>query len=251
MKFVKLPNLPTGKVKTVLISSEAGRETIEELKKLEINVLMANPCHDVARAIASHPDMLFHHAGNKNMFYYESNDTEIYEKLRQLGFNLIPIKSRLSDKYPNDIALNAARFGKYLICNMKYTAKEIIEYYKQQGVHIIDVKQGYSKCSVCTVSENAIITSDRSIAKAASACGIDTLLITSGNIKISGYSYGFIGGCCGKISEKTMAFCGNIKMHPDYMLIRDFLKKYDVEIIILGEKSSLFDIGSIIPLMEY
>ena len=65
--------------------------------------------------------------------------------------------SNLSTNYPNDIALNAVMIGKNIICNKKYTDKYIIEYATNNNLNIIDVKQGYSKCSVVPISHNAII----------------------------------------------------------------------------------------------
>ena len=46
------------------------------------------------------------------------------------------------------------------------------------GYEIINVKQGYAKCSICVVSDNAIITADKGIAKAAIQNRIDVLEIT-------------------------------------------------------------------------
>jgi hypothetical protein len=256
LKFVNSPNLPKSKVKAVLISADAGQAVLDDLKRFGIEPITVNPCPDIQPQVSAHPDMLFHHVGNNKIVYYNSDSNrDVYERLKELGFELIPISKKLAKEYPEDIALNAARIGNYIFCKMGNTATELLDYYNldyynNENIKIIDIKQGYAKCSVCVVSENAIITADKSIAKAAMNVGIDVLLIKEGFIKLNGYNYGFIGGCCGKLSENILAFCGNIKKHPEYNRIQDFLKEHNVSIIILDEKSELHDIGSIIPLIE-
>lgn len=250
MKFVNSPNLPKSKVKAVLISADAGQAALNDLKRLGVEPITVNPCPDLQPQVAAHPDMLFHHIGNNRIIYYKSTDRGVYERIKQLGFELISINNSLEKEYPNDIAINAARIGNYLFCKRKNTAKEILDYYINENINIIDIKQGYAKCSVCVVSEKAIITADRSIAASAKNVGMDVLLIKEGFIKLKGYNYGFIGGCCGKLSENTLAFCGNIELHPDYNRIKNFLEEHNVSIIIIDKESELHDIGSIIPLIE-
>lgn len=250
MKFVNSPNLPTGKVKAVLISIDAGQAAMDDLKRMGIEPIVVNPCPNLQPQVSAHPDMLFHHIGNNKIVYYKSADCSVYEHLKQVGFELIPINKRLEKDYPKDIAINAASIGNYLFCKRNNTAQEILDYYINKNKIIVDIKQGYAKCSVCIINENAIITADKSIAMAAMNVGIDVLVIREGFIKLTGYNYGFIGGCSGKLSENSLAFCGNIKNHPEYNRIRNFLQKYNVSIIILDEKSDLRDVGSIIPIIE-
>jgi hypothetical protein len=58
-------------------------------------------------------------------------------------------------------------------------------------------------------------------------------------------SYGFIGGCCGKIGEQ-LVFYGDISKHPDFERIYKFIK--DRNIKIKWFDFPLEDIGSIIKL---
>lgn len=249
MNYITIPNLPDRKVKKVIISSCVSEDVIKDLTNKGISAIMVPPCGDVAPPVSSHTDMLFHHLGGNNILCYKNASNLVLEQLKLFGFNVASSSSELNPNYPYDIALNAARIGNYIFCNVKYTDKLILEFCKRQGLHIVPVKQGYAKCSVCVVNENSIITADNSIFHAAKSCGMNVLKIRSGFINLPGYDYGFIGGCCGKIAPDTMAFCGDVTMHPDYNEISDFLRNYGVKIIILG-KGSLLDIGSIIPLIE-
>lgn len=249
MSYIESPNLPSKEVKAVLISSEAGAEVFRILEKRGVEAISVPRCPDIAPEVSSHPDMIFHHLGDNKMIYYKGAAEPVCRRLEELGFELSESSAKLEAKYPKDIALNAARVGNYLFCNEKYTEKTVLEFCGNNKIHIINVKQGYAKCSVCVVDSNSIITADKSIASAATEYGLQALLISPGSISLPGYNYGFIGGCCGKIARNKIMFCGDITSHPDYKKIKDFLSKRNVEIEILGS-GPLFDIGSIIPLIE-
>ena len=74
------------------------------------------------------------------------------------------------------------------------------------------------------------------------------LLISSGDIKLEGYDYGFIGGASGKISDNTVVFFGNAEMHPRYSSIRELCYKNKIEIKILCKTMPLTDVGGIVKL---
>ena len=191
-----------------------------------------------------HPDMLcFNLDGNKWIFY-----DEIYKinknAIDKLNLDITIAENPKSCEYPYDVGLNAATAGNNIICNIKYTNKKILEYAEQTGKNIIDVKQGYAKCSVCIVGENAVITSDASVYKKAVQNNIGVLLTEKGHINLDGYAYGFIGGCSGLISKNKLAFTGNIKLHPDYCGIKNFCEGRGVEVISLSH-NKLYDYGSL------
>lgn len=249
MHIVDIPNLPTAKVKVVLISECAGQDVLQNLADDGIEPLVVPSCKFIAPPVSAHPDMLFHHLGGSNMVCCYGTDKAVCKRLKDLGFQLIMSDSKLNPNYPYDIALNSARIGNFLFCNKKYTDKVIIDYCIKNGIKIVPVKQGYAKCSVLVVDSNSAITYDKSIAEAAKKHGIDVLLIRPGFIKLPGYNTGFIGGCGGKLSKNELYFCGSITEHPDYNEIKLFLKARGIEIKILG-KGPLLDIGSIIPLLQ-
>ncbi len=147
--------------------------------------------------------------------------------------------------YPYNIGFNCVNVGNKLICNKKYSCKTVLDYAEKNGIEILDVKQGYAKCSTCVVADNAIITEDESIAWRAEENGIDVLKIEKGYVKLDGYDYGFIGGCSGLIENNLLAFNGNINLHPEYEKIHEFCKRHGVQIIGLCGREPM-DIGSII-----
>lgn len=249
MQFVKIPNLPQKRVKAVLISETVGADNLKTIEKLGIEPIVVHSCYDIAPAVSSHPDMLFHHLGGNKIVYYKNADKTVIKRLTELCFEMIASKAHLKQNYPYDIALNSARVDNYLFCLEGYTDKEILNYCAKSSVHIINVKQGYTKCSTCVVDEASIITSDIGIAKRADECGVAALLINHGFIKLKGYDEGFIGGCCGKIDKNKILFIGNLKNHKNCVEIKEFLKERKIEIEVISD-SNLCDVGSIIPLLE-
>jgi len=185
-----------------------------------------------------HPDMLCCKLTKNKWVFYE----EIYRInkniIDKLNLDIITVENPISCEYPEEIGLNAAVFGGYIICNAKHTNEEILK----NANKIIDVKQGYAKCSVCVAGERALITSDISIYNAAIKNNIDVLLIKQGNIDLNGYNYGFIGGCSGLIDKNKLAFTGNIALHPDYKAIKKFCESRGTEVVSLSNEK-LYDYG--------
>ena len=114
---------------------------------------------------------------------------------------------------------------------------------------MIPCKQGYTKCSICVVDENAIITDDSKITQIAAANGIEALLVDKGLATLDGFKYGFIGGSSFKIDKNKVAFTGMIRNTYERNKIESFLSKRGIEAVYLTE-DELFDIGSAIPLTE-
>lgn len=245
--FIKNPNLPKNSVNTI-ITGKIQQNLVSEFSNLNVNTIMLNNSQKLQDPVKNHVDLLCHHLENKKLLITNDNINKI-KYLNDIGFDVNVINNSLECDYPKDVYLNAARIDNNLICNKKFIAQEILEYCENNNINIIDVKQGYSKCSICIVDNNAIITEDESIYKQCKLNDIDCLLIKKGFVKLQGYEYGFIGGCCAKISKTELAFFGDIKLHPDYNNIKTFLLNYGVYDISLSN-SYLIDIGGAIPILE-
>lgn len=194
--------------------------------------------------VSAHPDMFITKIDDC-LFV----DSGIHDLFTNADAQIIGCSREVCDgnfrKYPYDIEFNCVQVGDKLICNKRYTNKTILEYAEANGIAIIDVKQGYAKCSTCVVTNNAVITEDDSIAKKASEYGIEVLKVSKGNVELLGYDYGFIGGACGLIEEKLLAFNGNVFKHPEFDRIFEFCYNRSVGIVGLSD-DKLNDIGSII-----
>ena len=155
--------------------------------------------------------------------------------------------SQLEPFIKQAIALSIFANSTDIICNYDITSAKIKELANERTV--INVNQGYTKCSVCAVSDKAFITDDKSIYKALKNAEYDVLEVEKGSVALDGYDYGFIGGACCKISKDVLAFFGNAKAHKCYEDIKAFCKNYNVDLLSLDNKR-LCDIGSFIPIFE-
>lgn len=249
-RFIKTPFLPEGKVKTVIVDKRVSKCVQNKIRANGINIIETPYCSNLYEAVSAHPDMLMHHIGGDEIIVAPNIYHDVRKELEKLNFKVIEGDIVLKSTYPDNVAYNVGRIGEIVIHNFKYTDKKIIKRLEEKELKLINVKQGYSKCSICLVNEKAVITSDRGIAKELEKHDIDVLLIRSGYIDLPGLDYGFIGGASGLIDSKKILFCGDIRKHPDYKSIKKFLKKYLVSFEAVEDKK-LIDIGSIIPITEY
>lgn len=245
--FVENPNLPKSMVSEVIVSKKY-KFIIDELRKLGLSVVEADELAGVSGAEKYHADISVIHLGDKNMLVAKNNSI-LAEKLNQLGYNVVLSENNISGKYPSCIALNAVLLSKNLICRSSLIDNKLRKYCDKRSIKLVDVKQGYARCSTAVVAENAVITSDVGIYQACIKNNIDALKIESGYIEIDDYDYGFIGGTCGKLSDDILAFSGNIKEHKNYYNMKAFALNYGVNLLSLSD-SRLFDIGGIIPIKQ-
>ncbi len=246
INLIKTPCLPTSKVKHCLIGEKYTNETAE-LKEFGIQCLALKSNFLLNNEINNHADILAFNFGNGQVLLNNGSIGE--EELKKIGIVPIFYNSQISSPYPNDIPLNVAFVGKNIICNSTYTAKEIIDFSNKNNIKIIKTKQGYSKCNLCVVSDNAVITEDKGLTRLLKKCQFDVLLISSGDIHLSETHYGFLGGASCKISHNKMYFSGDLSKHKDFENIVKFLKSYDVEPI-YNKHRELTDFGGIIQLTE-
>lgn len=150
--------------------------------------------------------------------------------------------------YPENILLNFLYLNNILYGKISAIDNNLLSYCNSNNIKTVNINQGYARCSALIVNNNAVITSDISIANALKANGVEVLLISAGHIVLDGYDYGFIGGASGKINEDTIVFFGNIKNHPDFYKIDNFCKKHGVNIKILCNNMPLTDIGGMVQI---
>ena len=220
-------------------SARVSRIIIEEFRLRGLEYIPLPPFSALDNPVADHADMLiFPHDGTLTV--YESYYRENSELFARANTDITTVPDPVDAKYPYDIALNALSLGDKLFCLEKYTSHAV----KKLFGNIINVPQGYSRCTVCRVDESTIITADPSIAVRARDCGIDVLEITGGEILLPGYSYGFIGGCSVRIGDE-MLFCGDITAHPDFASIDAFLYSHGCTPVCMGDEI-LTDFGGFV-----
>ncbi len=216
------------------------------VKKLEKigNVYKSAVINAVDGSVASHPDLQIHFL-TQTMAVCGRTVFDYYKKLLPHNIELYAGKADIGDTYPQICAYNIARVGEFVICNLKYAEKSIIDFYERQGKKIINVKQGYTKCNICPVSDNTFITEDMGIHNAVqNIYGLESVLLPAGSVRLNGFDYGFIGGATG-FAENKVIFCGSLSDSPHREEILSAINKCEVEYFELSD-DSLYDYGSII-----
>ena len=188
----------------------------------------------VSSLVANHPDVLLCKLGVKP-------ESPIYEGTPNA---LTPI-------YPGDCRYNVACTGKFFIHKLDATDAGLLGAAKSSSgdeFHLVDVRQGYAKCSTVIVDEDSIITYDKGIAKPCEAAGMNVLLVEPGFVKLRGANTGFIGGTSGRVGDEIV-FNGDLSAHPNFREITAFIEGRG-----LGCKwfssYELEDIGSIITVTK-
>ena len=222
----------------VLVAENFPEKAAEKLKKYG-QVVRTRANARVLRGLDTHPDILVHPlpcgdlvVDRDNLDYYK----EIFKDKK-----VIPSHSSLSGKYPSDIHLNAFAFKNIFIHNLRHTDQVILDYYKRAGYELVNIKQGYAKCS-CLVTNDFIITSDGGIYESLRDL-IPIYKIDHGQIKLQNFNYGFIGGANGVLGKKIF-FTGDFSHHSSNEKILKIISNYDYEIEILS-KVPIEDYGTI------
>lgn len=248
--FVVSPNLPEACSALIYGEKYAGilRKHLDSLRIHSI-LLPDNP--DVDKRLSGHADLSVLHTGGEKLYlapYLKGSG--FASQLADCGAQIVYPKITQETAYPADAQLNLCAVGNRVICNPGTASAEIVEYLTIiKGNKRVPVRQGYSRCAVCVVDADSIVTSDRGIAAAAAADGMKVLLICPGYICLDGFSYGLIGGASFKLSSDRLAFTGRLDAHPDAGAILSFLAERGVEPVYLTEEP-VFDIGSAVPILE-
>lgn len=229
---------------SVIIDKCADAEVFSFLKKLNINYYKSCSLDFLYTPVNTHPDMQIHFINDKTavvapsaFLYYRSvlpDCITLYKGYRDPG-----------STYPEDCAYNVANLGKKVIGNLIYTDNKIKEIYSQMGYDFISVKQGYTKCNLCIVDKNSVITEDEGLSKTLSENGINVLKLSYTEVELKGFKNGFIGGASGLISDNTLILLGNLDLHSEKNIIKSYLSKRGVDIICLLS-TKLKDFGSIL-----
>lgn len=249
-QFVYTPNLPENRVKAVFLG-EKYKNLASVLDKLGIiSILLGANCV-ILPNLQYHADMSVFHAGYNRIILskHVQGFDGLFDRLKKIGFEITVSEKPDSGKYPGDIGLNACLVGDLLFHKKGCTDANIVELAEKSCWKSIYINQGYAKCSICILDKRHIITSDMGIHKKALKAGLESLLISPGQIELDGFNEGFIGGASVKISKNQIAFTGTLKYHRDEKKILGFIKSVKMEPVFLTE-DPIYDVGSIIPVIE-
>ncbi|MGK0469139.1 DUF6873 family GME fold protein [Clostridium sp.] len=228
-------------MKTVIVDFRIHNEEKSHLIFNGYNVLLCPPSNLLDEAVCGHPDMLMYIDEN-SIIVHKDMDTDFIQTLAALNYKIYKTTASLQSKYPQNVLVNLFCLGNLFVHSINFTDTKLLSLLKSKK--FINVKQGYTKCSTCVVTNQAVITSDTSIAKSLFSEKIDVLLIPPGDIILPGMNYGFIGGATGLVENDVLAFYGHLDHYLYGKDVLSFLKKHKVEPMFL-RNGKLIDRGSI------
>ena len=225
----------------IIIDSRMRNEEKEYLKKY--GELIEIECQDcVYDEISAHPDIFFCKINDQ---IFQAPNLKLEKQLKtQKG------SSSVGKQYPDDVKYNICQIGKKIIHNFKYTDSLVNDYINSIGLEKINIKQGYTKCSIAVTSENSCITSDEGIYKTLQKENIDVLLLRDEIIHLQDKNKninnmnGFIGGSSCIIDNKFILFGDSDKLNSKSKLV-DFLNKQKLELIDF-KNLEIIDYGGVI-----
>ncbi len=232
---------------TIIADSKMPEEAKKNLKKLG-NVIFINPTSVTYNSIASHPDIFFFQKDDA-LIYAPNAPKKVLKELKKRKIKLIEGKKEVGKKYPETVPYNAVGIGNLLIHNLKYTDETILSSYENH----INVNQGYTRCNLLALNENAFITSDVGIfdivetqnvaSRQIKTQNIASLHIDPKQIRLEGQKNGFFPGCCG-VWKNNLIVCGSTKNLKEKAELDKFLKDNDFNLIELYD-GDLIDVGSV------
>lgn len=193
-------------------------------------------------AISGHPDIFF--CQTPENLFIAPNTPDVYKDIlskRKIKFTLG--ENYLGEKYPDTSFYNAVITDKFLIHNIKYTDKKIINATTDRIK--INVNQSYTRCNLLDLGDNKFITSDLGIYKALKLIPtVSILYVNPDQINLHGFQNGFFGGCCG-FYNNNLFIIGNLNCYEDGAKIKEFINLFHINLVELSD-NQLFDGGSIL-----
>ena len=193
--------------------------------------------NNVYDTISGHPDIfIFQH--NNDLIIAPQSPQNLIDKLVEKNISFQTGINNLGIKYPETAFYNVANNADIFIGNIKSCDESIINC--AIGKLWIQTKQSYSRCNNIILNSTSIITNDNKVHKQ-----IETsLYINPEEIILTGFDYGFIGGCAG-ITDNKVFLIGSLKHHSQGKIITEYIKATNHEIVELYD-GPLFDGGGII-----
>lgn len=225
--------------KYIIMSDE--KSDINESIRRNYNIIPTDTVNELLPLESRHADMQCLRI--ENTFFVLKEAVNLRNKLCSIGLKVITTEEEITAKYPKNVLLNAVYMKRKLFCRTDATADVVKEYCKKHNIKLINVNQGYTKCSTALIG-NSFLTADKGIYEAMTENGVEGLLINSGDIDLDGVDYGFIGGCS-LLDNGTAYFTGDITKHKSYKIIKGFLKEHGIKTTCLSNKK-LYDIGGFI-----
>ena len=211
-------------------------------------VIKTPPSRRLGAAVASHPDMLMFKCGGEIITSADYCDEAAYvfSDIREWcqDVRITFTDDVFEPEYPKDAIFNALVCGERIYCREASISPAVLEYAKENGLSITDVKQGYPACTVLCLSDDICVTADEGMARALRECGVTVYVIKNGDVTLPPYEYGFIGGAAG-VYNGSAYFLGDLDTHRSASIIKEACEAARVTPVSLSDEP-LADLGRII-----
>lgn len=239
----------------IFVHQSVSDETESALDALGFVVVRLPSFKALGPYVRCHPDSLLYPLPDGRLLVHSDYYRENRELFDRTGLLFALTDEPVGAEYPRDVLLNALTLGGVLYGKLDSVSDTVKAAYKTH----VNVKQGYSRCSVLTLSDRAAVTADRGIARALMSNGVDVLLLPPCGILLRTYGEGehgtrsekkpcddsvrrdgFIGGsgvlfqkgnCI--LEEPVCGFFGDITAYEHYGQLERFAASHGVRLISL------------------
>lgn len=218
-----------------------------ELQALGFHVILSEALVSLYAAVNGHPDLQFVNACGKLICHRDLSKEKAAE-LTSLGIPFSLSQKSLKLPYPGHVILNAAISDDLLVHSLKDTDPAVLE--ACSALELVDVRQGYTRCSLSYVGRDSYVTNDDGIARTLQALRKNVLHLPYGDVQLEGFSHGFLGGCLSRVeigSDHVLLVTGDLDCYRHGDALSAFLRGAGIIPYSIGT-GSLKDRGSIIPI---
>lgn len=217
-------------MKTVLVDPYLSDECKCSLSALGLKVREIPVWRGLEGSVSSHPDMLMSLLPDGSLLTGEDYYAENREFFDSLGVKVVTDHLSPHSPYPTDVLFDALAVGDTVYGREGSVSGRLLGSYPR----FAPVSQGYARCSVAVISDNAAITADTGLERALKKDGVRVLRIRPGNILLKGFSCGFIGGASGTLLGGKYCFFGDVLTHPDGEAVLAFMTENGITAVTLS-----------------
>jgi len=211
------------------------------LHSLKVEFIEVETQGIVHPALSGHPDIFFCKTPRVLIV-----SPEIPGEIKEfLASNNIPFASGnrpTGVQHPGEVYYTAAVSEQFLVHHLGFTDPVILE--NCHWLKKIDVRQGYTSCSLMLLKDGHYMTSDQGIHKTLDQKGLKGIFIPPDEILLPGFQNGQIGGTMG-IYKSSVLITGSLDHLQEGKVVRNFLQQLNYTVIELFE-GQLTDYGGIL-----